>query len=207
MIILKGFERYMTITYIISQLFVIISYMFLAFSYKGKNTKQIIIFNFSSLLATAIAYLFLSAWSGFVMIIVSIIRNTLFLIQNKYNTSQNKKFNFLVLSFIISITIVLAAFTYDGLFSMLPVFATLLYTYSIWQKNPLTYKFLGIPVGLLCFFYEIHILSIFGMILEFALLLIVIIEIIINMKMKKQSYSLTMQKNKPKMDKSIMQLY
>lgn len=61
--------------------------------------------------------------------------------------------------------------TYDGFFSLLSVFATMLYTYFVWQKNTTTYKLLGIPIGILWIAYNIYIFSIFGIILETILLI------------------------------------
>lgn len=57
-------------------------------------------------------------------------------------------------------------FTYDGFLSLLSVFATMLYTYSIWQKKTSIYKILGLPIGILWIAYNIYIMSIFGIILE-----------------------------------------
>ena len=70
----------MTITYILSQIFIIINYIFLVMTYQSKNRKNILIFNFVSLIASALSYMFLSAYSGLAMTIVAIIRNIIFII-------------------------------------------------------------------------------------------------------------------------------
>jgi hypothetical protein len=41
---------------------------------------------------------------------------------------------------------------------------------QIWQKKTSVYKVLGIPVGIIWVIYNIYIASIFGIILEIALL-------------------------------------
>jgi hypothetical protein len=46
----------------------------------------------------------------------------------------------------------------------------MIYTYSAWQKNPKIYKILGIPASLCWIIYNIYVKSIFGIILETALL-------------------------------------
>jgi hypothetical protein len=67
------------------------------------------------------------------------------------------------------------------------VFATMLYTYSVWQKKISIYKILGIPVGIIWIIYNIYIVSIFGIILEVVLLISAIIGIVREYKMKKES--------------------
>ena len=50
------------------------------------------------------------------------------------------------------------------------VAATMLYTYSVWQKNTKVYKWLGVPVSLCWITYNIYISSLFGIILETVLM-------------------------------------
>ena len=67
--------------------------------------------------------------------------------------------------------VISAIFTYEGVLSLLSVIATMLYTLSVWQKNPKVYKLLGIPIGILWIAYNIYVMSIFGIILETILLI------------------------------------
>lgn len=159
------------LTYILSQIFTIINYLLLALTYYVKNRKKILIISFMSLLANTIAYILLNAWTGVAMCLVALIRNIIFLIgehKNKANKITKKDIIILIILYIISI--ISAIFTFDGYLSLLSVFATMLYTYSVWQKNPKTYKLLGIPVGILWILYNLYVKSLFGIILESALL-------------------------------------
>lgn len=159
------------LTYILSQIFTIINYLLLAMTYYVKNRKKILIISFMSLLANTIAYILLNAWTGVAMCLVALIRNIIFLIgehKNKVNKITKKDIIILIILYIISI--ISAIFTFDGYLSLLSVFATMLYTYSVWQKNPKTYKLLGIPVGILWILYNLYVKSLFGTILESALL-------------------------------------
>lgn len=151
--------------YYISQLFVAISYLFLITTYFSKKRKNIIIYNFGATIAMGVAYYFLNAYTGLAMIFVAIIRNILF-----YKNDDKKK-NIFSLILIYAITITLTIFTYNGLLSLLSVIATMLYTYSIWQKNTKTYKILGVPIGFLWISYNIYIKSIFGIICEGVLVI------------------------------------
>ena len=168
-----------TLIYVIAQIIVIIGYIFLAMTYFLKDRKNIILANFLSLLAAGISFLLLSAYTGLSMVLVAIIRNIIFLFEDK----ENKR-NIVVLIVLLFISTCFAYFTYNGFLSLLAVFATMLYTYALWQKNPKLYKILGIPVSLLGIFYNIYILSIFGTILEGIILLVSAVSTMIDYRKK-----------------------
>lgn len=161
----------MTVTYILSQVFIIINYIFLSLTYQSKSRKHILIFNFGALIATGISYILLSAYSGLAMVVVAIIRNIIFIIDEKKNGKSNKNSakDYIILAILYIISIISAIFTYNGFLSMMSVIATMLYTYSVWQKNTKIYKALGIPIGIMWIIYNIYIFSIFGIILEVVL--------------------------------------
>ena len=163
----------MTITYILSQIFIIINYTFLIITYQSKNRKNILIYNFCAMMATGLSFLCLSAYSGLAMTIVAILRNIIFMIDEKKNgkSEQNTKKDIIILAVLYVITILLSVFTYNGLPSLFSVLGTFLYTYSVWQKNTNTYKLLGIPTSISWIAYNIYIKSIFGGILESIVLI------------------------------------
>ncbi len=158
----------MTLAYVLSQVFIIINYVFLVMTYQVKNRKNILIFNFASIIATGISYIFLSAYSGLAMVIVATIRNIIFMIDEKKNgkSDKNTTKDYIILAVLLVILISSAILTYNGFLSMMSVAATMLYTYSVWQKNTKVYKILGIPVGIFWIVYNFYIFSIFGIILE-----------------------------------------
>lgn len=163
----------LTINYILSQVFTIIMYGLLAITYYAKDRRKVLIINFLSLIANGIAYIFLNAWTGLAMCIVALIRNIIFLIDEKKNGKRDtiNKTDVIILVILYVISIISAIFTYDGFLSLLSVFATALYTFSVWQKKTSIYKLLGIPIGVLWVSYNIYIMSIFGIILETVLLI------------------------------------
>ena len=163
----------LSIVYILSQVFTIITYALLALTYYAKDRKKVLTLSFLSLIANGIAYIFLSAWTGFAMCIVALIRNIIFLIDEKKNGKREEinKTDIIILIVLYTTSIIFAIFTYDGFLSLLSVFATCLYTFSVWQKKTNIYKLLGIPIGVLWILYNIYIKSIFGIILETILLI------------------------------------
>ena len=162
----------LTVTYVISQIFVIINRLFLVASYQLENRRNILIVSFLALLANGVVYLLLSAWSGLAMVFVAMARNIIFMIDEKKNGKSNKttKKDIVILIVLYIISIISAIFTYEGVLSMMSVIATMLYTYSVWQKKTNVYKILGIIIEIVWIIYNIYICSIMGIILNISLL-------------------------------------
>lgn len=162
-----------TVTYVFSQIFTILMYILLAISYYAKNRKSVLILGFLSVIANGIAYIFLKAYTGLAMCIVALIRNMIFLFDERKNINKDiiTKKDIIILIILYLISIISAIFTYDGALSLLSVFATMIYTFSVWQKDTKRYKLLGIPSEGLWLLYNIYIKSIFGIILEGILLI------------------------------------
>ena len=136
-----------TVTYVFSQIFTILMYILLAISYYAKNRKSVLILGFLSVIANGIAYILLKAYTGLAMCIVALIRNMIFLFDERKNINKDiiTKKDIIILIILYLISIISAIFTYDGALSLLSVFATMIYTFSVWQKDTKRYKLLGIP--------------------------------------------------------------
>ncbi len=93
--------------------------------------------------------------------IVAVLRNIIFIFEEKKSKKNN-----IILYTLFLITIISGILTYYSILSILPIIATILYTYSIWQSNTKTYKLLGIITGVLFVIYNIYVKSIFGIIAE-----------------------------------------
>ena len=124
-------------TYILSQVFTIITYALLALTYYAKDRSKVLTLSFLSLIANGVAYIFLNAWTGLAMCVVALIRNIIFLLDEKKNRKREtiNKTDIIILILLFTISIISAIFTYDGFLSLLSVFATMLYTISVWQKK------------------------------------------------------------------------
>lgn len=175
------------LAYILSQVFIIINYILLALTYYAKDRKKVLILSFSSIIATGMSYIFLNAWSGLAMCVIALIRNIIFLLDEKKNGKRDAidKKDIFILIILYSISIISAILTYNGFLSLLSVFGTMLYTYSVWQKKTIIYKLLGIPVGILWILYNLYIMSIFGIILETILLICSITGYVLEIRNKK----------------------
>lgn len=164
----------MGITYILSQVFVIIQYIFIITTYQVKTKKQIIIFNTLGATSAIISFLCLKAYSGCMMSLVSIFRNLLF-----FNMKEKDK---TALTIVLILLFILTIFTYNGILSLMPSIGTLLYTLSVWQNDTKIYKKYGILIEMSWFLYFIYIKSLFGIVLEG----ISLISIMIGLKREKK---------------------
>lgn len=154
-------------TYILSQVFVTIYYVFVIATYQEKKRERILSMNMISLVAMGVSYFFLSAYSGISMIIIGMIRNIMFFFDEKYKkTDKISTWNIIELIILFALSIIFSMITYDGPLSMMPVISTLLYTFSIWQQDTQVYKILGVPIGLTEIIYNVYIKSIIGVIFE-----------------------------------------
>ena len=179
----------MDLMYIFSQIFVVISYVLLSTTYSLKNRNSILVFNMFSILFNCLSYAFLSAWLGFFMMVIAIIRNIVFVFQNKGDKQDITTSDWITLGVLYLISIIFAVISFDGIWSLLSVAATMLYTFSVWQKSTKVYKFIGIPVSLLWIFYNIYVKSLFGIVCELVVLICVSINLLKN-KLNTKSKSL-----------------
>ena len=149
----------MDTAYIFSQIFTIIMYALLAATYFAKSKRAIVIISGASLIANILAYVLLGAWTGLAMCVVAMLRNLYILWDEKRHGKSDKiERKDVIFLIVVYIAIILATIpTYEGFLSLLSVFATSVYTYSIWQKSTRIYKFCGIPVGILWIAYNAYV--------------------------------------------------
>ena len=175
-----------SLNYILSQIFTIIMYSLLGVTYYVKDRKKILIISIISNTSCGIAYLLLGAWSGVAMCILAVFREVVNIIDEKKNGKRDyiNTFDIYFLIFLYVLCIISAILTFEGFLSLLSIFATMLYTYSIWQKNTKVYKICGIPIGILWITYNAYVKSLFGIILESIILICSISGYIIERKTK-----------------------
>ena len=171
----------MSVNYIISQVFVVLAMLSLGISYLCKDKKKIMVLCILYSIFYGGQYLLLGAITGFAMNIVSIIRNIWFYI----NAKKEQKNNIIVFIILCLIAIVSGIISYDNLFSLIPIAATILFTYSVWQDNTKIYRWLSLPISALWITYNICFKSVFGIIAELVLLMFEIVGIIKIQKQKK----------------------
>lgn len=172
-----------TATYIISQILTLILYSFLGISYLQKNRNKVLILNIIVDILHIVAMFLLKGYSGAAMGLVSLYRDIFLLIYSRKKNSKNRDIFILITSVIL---IIISSFvTYNGIFSMLSIVATLITTFAIWQKNVKYYKFFGIISSLLWILYNVFVFSVVGIVLESIIFIFSTIGYIKEIKTKK----------------------
>lgn len=172
-------------SFILSQIFVIISIIFLSLTYLIKDKKKILILCIFSSITYGMQYLFLKAFTGMIVNAIGIVRAVWFYINNK-NNKKNSCFSLMTICLLFLISTIL---TWDSIVSILPLFSAVAFTYSIWCNNVLVYKWIAIPVSVSWIIYNIIVGSILGYIMEGILLIIEIVGLIIFYKKNKVNKS------------------
>ncbi len=180
----------LTLTYVLSQIVIVISYMFFVRTYYTTSRRKILLYSMLANLFMGASYMLLMAWSGLVMALLAVLRSVIFAkyIDDKISTKKD-----ILILFIFYIMVgILEAITYDGFLSLLPMLAILMYTFAVWQKNSTVYKILGVLVSIVWIIYNIYVNSIFGIILETIMVISAIIGILKDKRNKsKKSVDIT----------------
>lgn len=178
----------MTLTYILSQIFVVLCYGCLAATYAIKNRYVLLSVSVAAIVFNGISYTLLGAWAGLAVTIVALIRNIIFMIQEKFEGDKDYTVaDWIVLVVLMMISATFAYYTFDGWLSLFSVFSSVLYTISVWQHNISIYKILGLISSICSIVYFVFIWSLFGFILETAMFVFMVIATIIYfVKLKKE---------------------
>ena len=142
----------LSMAYIFSQILVVVYYLLYSGTFQLKEKNKILFFGIFATLLSGLSYLLLQAYTGIAMCFVAIIRNIWF--------SKSKSKKSLILIYLI--TLLLSIFSYQNIFSILNILATIIYTYSLWQESSKKYKMLGILVNGLMIIYDAYIKSVMG---------------------------------------------
>ena len=166
----------LTVIYVCSQIAVILTYIFFIVTYQVKKRKTILILSMLANVWLGISYFLLSAWAGVVTSIIAIVRSLVFVKFIKEDKTNKTDIIILIIFGVIILTS--GIITYDGLLSLLPVFATIVYTYAVWQKDTQIYKQIGALVSVIWIAYNIYVESILGVVFETMMVISAIIGLI-----------------------------
>lgn len=119
-------------------------------------------------------YMLLGAFSGAFTNVIGLIRTIIFKYKDKYKLLQNN----IILIIILLVYALVGLLTYNGIISMLPVIAAIIYTLVLWQNN---IKIIRIGTSIMifaCFIYNITVKAYVGALIEGILLVSSILAII-----------------------------
>lgn len=136
---------------VLAQIFGAFALLFLVISYQQKKRIRFLDLQLIANIFYSLQYLVLHAYSGMVSFLISTIKMAIFRSDEK-NGRSTSFFVFIALeiSFVI-----LGIFTYQGLYSLIPILGACLFTYGAWQGNLKVSYFIAILVVIMSNVYDI----------------------------------------------------
>jgi len=141
----------------LAQVLGVIALIILSLSFQKNKKGTLLKYQIFSSLFFALQYLCLNAITGFLMNIMTMIRNVVF-------KKHENKVPIIYLIITVFAMIILSAFSYDGIISVLPTIAVILYSIAIWQKNLTVTRIVEVISCILFIIYNIKVLAITGLI-------------------------------------------
>jgi len=141
----------------LAQLFGFIALIFLIISFQKNDKNKLLKYQIFSSLFFAIQYLCLNAITGCLMNLMTLVRNVIY---KRFNNNTPVLY---LLSVIVAM-VVLSMFSYNGIISILPTVAVILYSIALWQKNLTITRCTEVISCSLFIIYNIKVLAITGLI-------------------------------------------
>lgn len=117
--------------------------------YQQESGKRVLIYKFISDFIWAFHYYTLNAYSGMAVAMVGILREIVFL------TQQKKEISKIWLIIFMGVAMVCAFFTWKGVISFLPATASVLSVISFWKANPVFTRIIAYPISICMLTYDI----------------------------------------------------
>ena len=149
---------------IIGNIFGIIGLIYSAVAYHKKEKKDILKLLIIANSLSLIQYMFLQAYTGCITIIISTIRNIIAL--KKRDKNEN-----IILAIFIILYIVMGIITYNSIFSILPIIASIIYVIGIWNGNENIIRKTGLINMYLWLIYSISTFAVAGAIQNIILII------------------------------------
>lgn len=160
--------------YIVAQIIGLIAFVVSLIAYHKKDKKTILNNMITSNILNLIHYLLLGAFSGCITKLLAIFRDYFIILKEK-----NKKLsNSVYLIVFILLYIIATIFTYNGILSILPLVAAIIYIIFIWNGNEVIIKKIAFFCYFLWLIYNIFVLSIAGIVSNIISIISTLIAII-----------------------------
>lgn len=165
----------MDIAFILSEIIVVAAYVTLGVTYFVKTKKGILVYLSLAGVFFLTHYALLGAWTGVVVNIVCLLRQLWFYFDDKYNKTKD----YLSLFVCIALIVGCSAVTYATPWDLCGIFAGVITTWGVWQKNVQTYRY-SMVINSLCWItYNIYLGSVFAVVGELSLLVANVVAITI----------------------------
>ena len=148
------------LTFIIAQVFGIISIILNIFIVQFKTKENMLKGIIASNLVVAIQFFLLNAITGGIISLINVARCFVFYMYKK----KNKKPSLVILFLFELIVLISGIISWQNIWSILPIVATATYTYGTWQDDVLKIKYISALIGLEWSIYDIIVRAYVGFI-------------------------------------------
>lgn len=164
--------------FILSQVLVVIGYVFNCLSFYTKSKGKLLFIGSTMNVFLAFSLVLLNAWAGVVCQAVAVVRNVVFYFTQKENSNKYSVMDYVWLVIFSVALIAGGLLTYDQWFSVLPIISGLFYTYGVWQKQPLNFKYYVFFSSVTMIVYYVFIWSPFAVVLECVAFIAIVVSIV-----------------------------
>ncbi|MBQ7137277.1 MAG: YgjV family protein [Bacilli bacterium] len=150
---------------VVAQLFGFIALTFLMFSIQSNKKLTVLFLQVIANAFFGLQYIILKTFSAVLMNFVAIFRSIIYYMYEKKNKRAPKT----VILLLFLLIIVFSVTSFNGLISLLPIAATMLYTYGTWQADMKTYRIVVIAGAIFWLIFNINVgayVSVISSILE-----------------------------------------
>ena len=162
----------MDIIWILAQIMGVCGILVFVLMFQFKTMESVLKMKMLMDVLWGLHYLLIGGMSAFAINMICLVREIIFLRNNRKNVSA-KAWLWIFIVF----NLVSAIITWKGAYCILPALVSSLATYSFWQKNVKTARIIGLSNNVMMFTYDIFVKSFMGMIGESLAFISVIISI------------------------------
>lgn len=164
-----------TVEYILSQVCMALAMALVGITYFIKSNKNILVCSIVSAVFFCGHYLFLGSYIALALNAIGLIRGVWYYFANK----SSRKSQTIAMLTIIIINIISGLATLQTWIDILPLMASTMYCYDVWQKNILYYRAMAVIEGVMWVAYNIYLASIVGILSQSILLVASIVGVIL----------------------------
>ena len=151
-------------SFIIAQICGLIAFVIVVLSVHFKSKESIVMCVILANLIMSVEYFLLNAITGAVVAILCTVRCIVFYVYKK----KNLKPSLITLIIFEIVTIVTGIISWQNIWSLLPIFAALIYTYGLWQDNVTVIRITTGIVGLNWTIYDLVVKAFVGAIQDLS---------------------------------------
>lgn len=157
----------------ISQVIGFLAFMIFVISIQQKRKKQIIFWQIISFFLYALQYFIIKAYTGMIVFIINMLRSIVF-----SRDINNKRTNKILLIIFIALSIICGTLTYEKIYDVFPIMASLLSVIFTWQSSTKRLRYGQILICALWIIYDIFVLAYIGILTESLIIIATIVSII-----------------------------